>query len=347
MAKASTNAPASGIQSGVKPPHSISNRVAVARNAMATRFEIVLIGENTTSLRAAGEEALNEIERLEAQLSLYRASSEVAHLNARAAREPVPVERGLFRLLEHAKQLSEETDGAFDITVAPLMALWGLMSTRVARTAPPGRTELMKARALVGMHHVELNPQNLTVRYTRPGVMLDLGAIGKGHAIDQAAELLRDAGVSHALVHGGTSTVSAIGGPWKVAIAGEVGLDVKGARGGPAKPQIIDAEPAEPQPIATVELTDIALSVSAVWGKSIRIGKKNYGHILDPRTGKPVTTVLLAAVMLPSATETDALSTALLTLGMPGQRKIQALRPAARTLVMDTRYRIASVGITN
>ena len=301
-----------------------ADRVAVARNAMATRFEIVLVGKNATSLRAAGEEALNEVERLEDQLSLYRPSSEIAHLNARAAREPVRVEPGLFRLLEQAKQLSEETNGAFDITVAPLMALWGLMGTKVGRGVPPSRTELAKARAVVGMQHVELDRKNFTVRFTQPGVMLDLGAIGKGYAIDQAAELLREAGVSQALIHGGTSTVCAIGGPWKVAIDSD-----------------------KNEPIAIVELTDTALSVSAVWGKSIRIGKKTYGHVLDPRSGKPVTRALLAAVILPSATETDALSTALLTLGIPGDKRIQSLRPAIRTLVMDTRHRIASCGIAS
>src|SRR3954471_8057772 len=101
--------------------------ICLALSAMATRFEIVLHGDKPASLRAAGEEALNEIERLEAQLSLYRPSSEIANINARAAREPVRVEPSLFRLLEHAKRLSEETRGAFDITIAPLMRAWGLM----------------------------------------------------------------------------------------------------------------------------------------------------------------------------------------------------------------------------
>src|SRR5438477_13111440 len=99
--------------------------VTLARHAMATRFEIVLVGDNAVSLRAAGEEALDEIERLEARLSLYRPTSEIAHLNARAAREPVRVTPGLFALLQHARQLHQESGGAFDITVAPLVRCWG------------------------------------------------------------------------------------------------------------------------------------------------------------------------------------------------------------------------------
>src|SRR5215475_9236552 len=101
--------------------------VAVARNAMATRFEIVLHGNNPVALRSAGEEALDEIDRLEAQLSLYRPSSEIANLNARAAREPVRVSPPLFSLLEHARKLHEESGGAFDITIAPLVRCWGFM----------------------------------------------------------------------------------------------------------------------------------------------------------------------------------------------------------------------------
>jgi len=297
-------------------------RVAVARNAMATRFEIVLVGENPSSLRAAGEEALDEIERLEAQLSLYRPSSEIANINARAAREPVRVEPALFRLLQRAWELSEETKGAFDITVAPLMRAWGLMGTKAGRDAPPSRSELAAARACVGMQLVELDPKSFTIRFSRPGVMLDLGAIGKGYAIDQAAELIREAGVAQALIHGGTSTVYAIGGPWKVAIDSD-----------------------KEDPIATVDLTDTALSVSAVWGKSFRIGDKTYGHVLDPRTGKPVSRALLAAVILPSATETDALSTALLTVGSRGHSHIQALRPAMRSLVLTKTHKLSSRGI--
>src|SRR5262249_7784850 len=178
--------------------------LTLARHAMATRFELVLPGDDLIALRAAGEEALDEIERLEAQLSLYRPSSEIAHVNARAAREPVRVSPSLFALLDQARRLSEETDGTFDITVAPLVRSWGFMESRGRL---PSESELAEARASVGMHLVELNPDNFTVRFMRPGVMLDLGAIGKGYAIERAAQLLVEAGVSSALLHGGTSTV--------------------------------------------------------------------------------------------------------------------------------------------
>ena len=313
--------------------------ISVARHAMATRFEIVLRGRNAVALRAAGEAALDEVERLEAQLSLYRPTSEIAHLNARAAREPVRVEPGLFRLLQHAKRLSEETAGAFDITIAPLMRAWGLMG---GKGKVPTAAQLKRARAQVGMHLVEL--KDYTVRFLRPGVMLDLGAIGKGYAIEQAAELLREAGVKSALIHGGTSTVCALGPhPWKIAIARP---DAAAALSIPSVSP--PAEATSDEPLAVVDLRNESLSVSAIWGKSFKVGRKTYGHILDPRTGVPVRQAALAAVILPSATETDALSTALLTLGISGHQTIQDLRPKMRSLVLEpTRggYQTSSVGI--
>ena len=184
--------------------------VTVACHAMATRFEIVLHGENTAALRAAGEEALRVVEQLEAQLSLFRASSEVAHLNARAAREPVRVTPGLFALLQQAQKLHAESGGAFDITIAPLVRCWGYMGGDGRLPRPE---EVNEARAKVGMGLVQLNPDDFTVRFAREGVMLDLGAMGKGYAVERAAEALREAGVASALLHGGTSTVQAIG-PW-------------------------------------------------------------------------------------------------------------------------------------
>jgi FAD:protein FMN transferase len=317
-----------------------SSTVSVARRAMATRFEIVLRGHDEVALRAAGEAALDEIERLEAQLSLYRPTSEIAQINARAAREPVRVEPSLFRLLQHAKRLSEETQGAFDITIAPLMRAWGLMG---GKGKVPTPAELKQARAQAGMQLVEL--KDFTIRFLRPGVMLDLGAIGKGYAIEQAAEILREAGVKSALIHGGTSTVYALGRtPWKIAIPHPddastsipVAADVRRLTSNPVFP------------LAVIDLRNESLSVSAIWGKSFKVGRKTYGHILDPRTGHPVAHSALAAVILPSATETDALSTALLTLGIPGHKTIQSRRPKMRSLVIEPgrpAYKTSAIGI--
>jgi FAD:protein FMN transferase len=294
--------------------------VTLARHAMATRFELVLHGENAAALRAAGEEALDEVDRLENQLSLYRPGSETAQLNARAAREPVQVSPEVFALLQQARRLHAETDGAFDITIAPLVRCWGFMDNNGRMPLPAAVAE---ARAKVGMQHVLLDDANRTVRFARAGVMLDLGAIGKGYAVERGAALLREAGVTSALFHGGTSTVCAIGHPpeaegWTVAIE--------------YPPATVGNIPFPD--LTPLRLQDESLSVSAIWGRVFQSDGRNYGHVIDPRTGQPVAVAWLSAVVLPGATETDALSTALLTLGEPGLDQLTNLRPGVRALLV-------------
>ena len=189
------------------------------------------------------------------------------------------------------------------------------------------------------MDLIELDHEQITVRFRREGVMLDLGSIGKGYALERAADLLRDAGITSAVLHGGTSTVCAIGAPpgqpaWRIGIEDpRITSDAESTlRIGD------DATHAAPRHLlATVPLKNESLSVSAVWGKSFEVAGKTYGHVIDPRTGWPVNDAVLAAVVLPSATESDAFSTALLTLGRSGLEKISRLRPASRMLVLASR----------
>ena len=337
--------------------------VTLARNAMATRFELVLHGENPVALRAAGEAALDEIERLENQMSLYRPGSEIAQLNARAAREAVRVTPELFALLRQAQRLHAETCGAFDITVAPLVRCWGFMGGQGGGfsdqsdksdgsgrsdgewrppTDSPSRDAVTEARSKVGMHHLLLHPAERTVSFARDGVMLDLGAIGKGYAVERAAEILREAGVKSALLHGGTSTVCAIGSPpgaefWNVALESppewerQVAFRRVSNDGQPQAEAVLDA----PLMAASIHLRDEALSVSAIRGRCFESGGKTFGHVIDPGTGRPVENALLAAVVLRSATETDALSTALLTLGGAGLDRLARIRPGLRALILS------------
>ncbi len=305
--------------------------VTLARHAMATRFEIVLHGEHPASLRAAGEAALDEIERLAAQMSLYDPASEISRINACASGGPVRVEPGLCRLLLRARHLWQASGGTFDITIAPLVRCWGFMG---GTGQFPDVEDLARARAVTGMNLVTLDESNFTVQFEQPGVMLDLGSIGKGYAVEQAADLLVEAGVESALVHGGTSSIYALGTPpgetaWKVAI--EHPAAGVASRGGVL---LAPDHPAAESLLSVVPLKNESLSVSAVWGKAFVADGKIHGHVIDPRSGAPVIGALLAAVVLSSATETDALSTMLLTLGEPGLDRLAALRPGARSLVL-------------
>jgi thiamine biosynthesis lipoprotein len=273
-------------------------RFLLARNAMATRFEFVLVGSDSTHLRAVAEEAFTEIERIEGQLSLYRASSEIAQVNARAGREPVRVSPPVLNLLLRARELWEFTDGLFDITVAPLVRCWGFMK---GSGALPEDAAVEEARALVGMQNVILDENRSTVEFARPGMMLDLGSIGKGYALDLAVSLLRDNEIENALLHGGTSTVCALGcdsdgTPWNVAVE---------------KPSIPQVAP-EPNLTRIFQLRDAALSVSAPSGKAFESEGKVYGHVINPRTGRPAKDAYIGCAIVSNATDSDALSTAVL-----------------------------------
>lgn len=254
--------------------------VRLALDAMATRFEVVLFGP-----RGAGEEALAEIARLDSRLSRFRPGSDVSWINAHAAHRAVKVEPALFALLRRATRLSDATAGAFDITVGPLMRAYFEASALVA-----------DARTCVGHQFLRLDARASTIRFERHGMSIDLGAIGNGFAVDAAINVLRARGVTSALVHGGASSVHAIGRPpdqeaWRIAWA---------PRGGRAR---------------LVELRDSAVSVSAVHGKTVGIDGRCCGRVIDPRTGVPTSASQSAMVTGPSSLECDALSTALLVLG--------------------------------
>jgi thiamine biosynthesis lipoprotein len=284
--------------------------------AMATEFELLVYGDRETYLQSVTEAVFAEISRLEAQLSFYAPGSDISDLNRRAAHGPVVVEPRLFHLLQRAQALSEATGGAFDPTVAPLMRCWGFVG---ASGSMPTAEAIEAARERVGMHHIHLDNAAFTVEFDREGVQLDLGAIGKGYSVECAVELLREFEIEAALLHGGASTVYALGWPpdaeaWTVAVQ----------------------RPFDPMPgryLTQFRLRDESLSVSAPHGKWFASEGRRYGHVIDPRTGYPAGNALLAALVTPSATDGDALSTALLTLGPDGLALLGRLLPGCRALV--------------
>src|SRR5687767_12626525 len=187
-------------KSGPEPPSPVADYwIRVRRQAMACRFEVVLSGEDGSHLPAA-REALDLVEDLEAQLTVFRDSSEVVRLNRRAARESCAASASLFALLQHCRELHAATEGAFDVTSTPLSRCWGFLR-REGRL--PSEHELEQARARVGMQQVELDAEQCGVRFAQEGMELNFGAIGKGHALDRMAELLRARVVRSALLSAG------------------------------------------------------------------------------------------------------------------------------------------------
>ncbi|GAB4463264.1 MAG: FAD:protein FMN transferase [Armatimonadaceae bacterium] len=287
--------------------------VRVAQEAMRTRFEIVLHDPNRpeADLRAAGEAALAEIAEVERWLSVYRPEAALYLLNARAADEPVPVDGRVWAFLQRAQEYTEQTGGTFDLTVGPLLQLWN----RGATDALPDDAERTEALSRVGMEKMVMaDPETRTVRFTRSGVRLDPGALGKGYALDRAGELLREYGIRRALLHGGTSSVVAIGSGWRIALQ---------------HPRL----PGET--LGECVLADAALSVSAVHGKTFYAGGRSFGHVIDPRTGFPVENNLLTAVVAPTASDAEALSTGLLVGGAEFLPQWAARFPDAGFLLVE------------
>lgn len=264
--------------------------VRAACHAMGTRFELVLHGPDEEHLRAAASQAADEIVRIHNQLNLFDPSSEVSEINRLAGRSPVRVDARLLELIEKCRALWEQTRGAFDITVGSLMQYHGFREPSSEQETPPPAW---------GMQLVHTDREAQTVSLPT-GVQLDFGAVAKGYALDAVAAILRECRIEGALIHGGTSSILAIGKApddhaWRVAIRDPRGTD---------------------KVLQTIELSDEALAVSAAHGR-IRRGDDGspIGHIMDPRSGAPASGLLLAAVSGPSATECDALSTAVAVLG--------------------------------
>jgi FAD:protein FMN transferase len=244
--------------------------------------------------------ALDVIEDLEAQLTVYRDDSEVSRLNAAAHEGPKTVERGLFHLLERALEIGEATAGAYDVTAGALSLAWGF--TRGPKRVPEPEC-LADARARTGRRHLSLDPSNLTATFDRPGVVVNLGSIGKGYAIDRAADLIRkDFWPTSALIHGGHSSLYALGSP-------------PGRFGG--RWEIAVRNPFDPaHPLGAFHLRNRGLGTSGAAFQSFESGGRVYGHIIDPRTGEPVSSgPASVTVLAPTAADADALSTAFYLIG--------------------------------
>ena len=282
-------------------PASMTDRylLRLARRAMACTFEVFLNVGQYPQGTAAAIAALDLVDELEAQLTVYRETSEVSQLNLMASFTDVEVEQRLFELLGQSLRLHRETDGAFDITAGRLSQVWGF--TRRAGRMPP-EEDLAAAMACVGGEYLQLDPASRSVRFARPGLEINLGSIGKGYALDRCAELLAAEGVHDVLLHGGSSSVLARGS--HAAEATEPGWLI-GVRN-PLRPD---------RRLGQFRLVDRALATSGSGTQFFQHEGRRFGHILDPRTGWPAEGVYSVSVLAPSASKADALATAFYVMG--------------------------------
>lgn len=282
-----------------------------ARWLMGTLCTAEIDAADTAAGAAAAEAAFAEIARLEGLLSSWRDDSEIARLNALGAGESLRCSPATYEVLVAARSLAEVTAGAFDPTIEPLVRAWDLRG----RGRVPGEDELAAALARVGWDRLRLGEDGLAAGFDTPGMAVDLGGIGKGFALDHAFAALEARGVRRARFNfGGEICAISDGAPWPVTVA----------------------DPADRlRPVIAFELEEGAVSTSGQSERSFRAKGRDFGHVLDPRTGWPVAHSGSVTVVAGSATQADALSTALLVMGRAAGEAFARAHPEIGVLWLE------------
>jgi len=291
--------------------------------AMGTVFEIVAYGESLAQASDATDQAFQEIVRLDDLMSDYKADSALSHLNHTAYSQSQSVPPDLYRVIEEALVYSRLSGGKFDVTVGPLVSLRKavLRGERAPSSAEEGRL-----RDCVGYQKVELLPAD-RIKFRSPCVRIDLGAIGKGYALDRAADVLRSHGISRALLNAGGSTIFAMGDP-----PGRTGW-------------LVHLRDPSNQVDPQVILSDNSVSTSEQTPPSL-LSQEPAGYIIDPDTGLPARTQFAVSAVARTGTASDALSTALLLVGPEkGRAVVKSVdNTAAIWISSDGHSEVASSG---
>jgi thiamine biosynthesis lipoprotein len=266
---------------------------------MGTRITVELWADDAAAGNKAIDAVIEEMKRIDRDMSTYKPDSEISRVNAQAANGPMKISAELFELLKTSLEYSRITDGAFDITYASVGFMYDFRAHR-----KPTEEEIASALPAVNYRHVVLDEKNRTVRFTQKGVRIDLGGIGKGHAVDRGIDILKSRGIKHALVTaGGDSRIigDRFGKPWII-----------GIRHPDDKSKVI----------AEIPLEDTAISTSGDYERYFDEGGQRYHHIIDPRTGHSASKVRSATILAPTATRTDGLSKTAFVLGAEAAMKI-------------------------
>ncbi len=287
----------------------------VNRTAMACKFEVTLPTDERDGV-AAAVEALNEVDRIEEQLTIFRDTSVVSEINRSADKKPVEISKAVYDLLSQCKEIHEDTRGAFDITSGPLTKCWGFFK-RQGRF--PDASEIDAAKELIGSEKLNLDKELRSVSFSRGGMEINLGSIGKGYALDRVGMLLGET-LNNALVSAASSSFKAIG------------------RGGPnGKPWVVGLRNprSKSKRLGVVELYDCALSTSGTEEQFFEHQGKRFGHIIDPRTGWPSSGISSVSVVCGSAAMSDALSTAFFVGGVELAESYCSRHPETMVLILE------------
>jgi FAD:protein FMN transferase len=282
------------------------------RYLMGTWCDLVIL--DPQPLPDAAASAFQEIARLEHVLSSWDPSSEVSRLNANAGHGPQAVSDDLANVVEESRSMCGMTGGAFDATVAPVLRAWGFLSDSPA-TPDPERSR--DAQSHVGCDRVTVQHDSKSIALA-DGTSLDLGGIGKGYAVDRALAILRARGVTRAKVDFGSSSLGFLGridGGWPVVIVDPLHRDT---------------------PLVSFRVTDGSVSTSSQQERYFVSDGHRYGHIFDPRLGRPVESRLLSVtVSMARGSSADALSTGLFVMGAAEGKRVISQMPGASAVFVE------------
>ena len=261
---------------------------------MGTFVEVRVVTADSKKAETAIRDAFDAIKRVEALMSTYRADSEISRLNAAGV---LSVSPETFACLEKALQVSRLSDGAFDVTVGPLISLW----REAGRTKRlPADEAIERACERVGYAHLALDPIAKRVTLGKKGMRLDMGGVAKGYAVDLAIDVLRRHGITSGMVNAGGDLFvlgrAVDGKDWRVKIINPFTQSVN-------------------PPVVTLGLRDWACVTSGHYFRYVELDGKRYSHIIDPRTGRPTNATASVTVVASSAAAADALATAVSVLG--------------------------------
>ena len=286
---------------------------------LGTFVTITAFGGDEGQIQKAVSAAFDEIRRVDLLLSIHKTNSETTRLNATAAAKPVEISAELAFVLSKALEIAQRTEGAFDPMIGPLAQLWGFIWKEYRL---PSKEELERVLPLVNYKNatIETDGARTRVSFARMGMFLDFGGIGKGSAVDRAIEVLREQGITNAMVRAG-GDLRVIGTP-----PGKNGWEV----------QIED--PSKQGNRITIVLREGALSTSGNYENFFEVGGRRYSHIVDPRSGMPVDGIVSCSVTASTCVESDAYATAFFVLG--AERALNGFGDEFGIRIVDANFRV-------
>jgi thiamine biosynthesis lipoprotein len=261
---------------------------------IGTFVQVTVITADENQAEAAFKGVFEEFDRVNNLMSAYRDDSELAKVNRASGVKPVVVSPALVNILEISREYSRKTDGAFDVTIGPVLRLWGFYRNKGYL---PADSELLKAVSRVGWQNLAIDKKSSTVFLTNRGMALDLGAIAKGYAVDRAAGRLKEIGIENAMINAG-GNLYAIGDKdgtgWNIGIR----------------------HPERDDIFTTLHIQNMAVATSGCYERFFDLAGRRFCHIIDAHTGRPIDNgILSVTIIAPTATDADAMSTSTMLLG--------------------------------